>query len=74
MKKHKEARTKTPVRILCAGYGFVEVDRLLYISDPNIIEHMRIAKMSPKGNSVIRQPHSACQDPCGRMLTLFGAC
>jgi hypothetical protein len=52
MKKHSEARTRTAVRILCEEYGFVDVETCLYISDPNIIEHIRMAKMRPNGSSV----------------------
>jgi hypothetical protein len=54
MKKHREARTRTAVRILWDEYGFADVETCLYISDPNIMEHMRMAKMRPNGSSVTR--------------------
>jgi hypothetical protein len=40
MKKHTEARTRTPVRMRWEDHGLVEVEMLLYRSDPNIMEHM----------------------------------
>jgi len=54
MKKQRDARTRTPVRILWAGHGFTEVEMLLYVSDPNIMEHMSMAKIRPKGSSGLR--------------------
>jgi hypothetical protein len=53
IKKHSDARRRTPVRIRWAGQGFAEVEMLLYINDPNIMEHMSMAKMRPKGNSML---------------------
>jgi hypothetical protein len=52
MKKHRDASTRTAVRIRWEEYGFVDVETCLYISDPNIMEHMRMAKMRPNGSSV----------------------
>lgn len=50
-KKHSDARASTPVRIFCAGGGAGDEESRLYSKDPNIIEHIRIAKMRPKGSS-----------------------
>lgn len=33
-------------------HGLVEVEMLLYKSDPNIMEHMSMAKMRPNGSSM----------------------
>jgi|TARA_R110002003_G_scaffold68_14_gene6172 hypothetical protein len=52
MKKHTEARTRTPVRMRWEDHGLVEVEMLLYKSDPNIMEHMSMAKMRPNGSSM----------------------
>lgn len=51
MKKHADARTSSPVRICCCGNGFADVERRLYSREPNIIEHIRMAKMRPNGSS-----------------------
>jgi hypothetical protein len=55
MKKHRDASTRTAVRIRWDEYGFVDVETCLYISDPNIMEHMSMAKMRPNGSSVTCQ-------------------
>lgn len=52
-KKQADARASRLVRIFGAGIGVADVEMCLYSIEPNIIEHIKMAKIRPKGSSDI---------------------
>lgn len=72
MKKHADATTKVPISTLLAGNVEEAVVMLLYSIEPSIIEHMRMAKIRPKGRSTRELVQCWASWPVYH--TIFGAC
>mgnify|MGYP004504105841 CR=1 FL=1 len=73
MKKHADATTNVLMRTLFAGNVEGVVVILLYSMEPSIMEHMRIAKIRPKGRSV-RVSMKSCDIRKTQEYTIFRAC